>query len=78
MKRTLYENIWERLSAHKQMVLLQGRDRQVKPLSHRFWLKIFNNSLYFNWDILEEKRKLIENLSSLLKPNYQMIMHQKA
>ncbi|MEA2040602.1 MAG: ATP-binding protein [Thermodesulfobacteriota bacterium] len=59
-KRILYENIWERLSAHKQMVFIAGPRQAGKTTFTQILTEDFNNSLYFNWDILDEKRKLIE------------------
>ena len=61
MKRILYENIWQRLSAHKQMVFVAGPRQAGKTTFTQILAEDFNNSLYFNWDILDEKRKLIEN-----------------
>ena len=63
MKRILYENIWQRLSAHKQMVFVAGPRQAGKTTFTQILAEDFNNSLYFNWDILNEKRKLIENPS---------------
>jgi len=60
-KRILYENIWQTLSAHKQMVFIAGPRQAGKTTFTRILTKDFNNSLYFNWDILDEKRRLIEN-----------------
>jgi len=61
MKRVLYEKIWKRLSAHKQMVFIAGPRQAGKTTFTQILAEDFNNSLYFNWDILDEKRKLIEN-----------------
>ncbi len=60
-KRILYENIWKMLSAHKQMVFIAGPRQAGKTTFTQILAEDFNNSLYFNWDILDEKRKLIEN-----------------
>lgn len=49
------------LSAHKQMVFITGPRQAGKTTFTQILTKDFNNSLYFNWDILDEKRKLIEN-----------------
>ncbi|RZB35195.1 MAG: uncharacterized protein SRB1_00963 [Desulfobacteraceae bacterium Eth-SRB1] len=62
-KRIFYENIWEMLSAHKQMVFIAGPRQAGKTTFTQILAEDFNNSLYFNWDILDEKRKLIENPS---------------
>ena len=49
------------LSAHKQMVFIAGPRQAGKTTFTQMLAEDFNNSLYFNWDILDEKRKLIEN-----------------
>jgi predicted AAA+ superfamily ATPase len=71
MKRILYENIWQRLSAHKQMVFVAGPRQAGKTTFTQILAEDFNNSLYFNWDILDEKRKLIEN------PSFYEEVHRK-
>jgi predicted AAA+ superfamily ATPase len=60
-KRVLYDNIWEMLSLHKQMVFIAGPRQAGKTTFTQILAEDFSNSLYFNWDILDEKRKLIEN-----------------
>ena len=60
-RRILYENIWKMLSAHKQMVFIAGPMQAGKTTFTQMLAEDFNNSLYFNWDILDEKRKLIES-----------------
>ena len=71
MKRTFYENIWQRLSTHKQMVFVAGPRQAGKTTFTQILAEDFNNSLYFNWDILDEKRKLIEN------PTFYEEVHRK-
>ena len=71
MKRGLYKNIWERLSAHQQMVFIAGPRQAGKTTFTQILAEDFNNSLYFNWDILDEKRKLIEN------PSFYEEVHRK-
>ena len=63
MRRLIYENIWNKLSAYKQMVFIAGPRQAGKTTLTQILAEDFTNSLYFNWDILEEKRKLIENPS---------------
>ncbi len=63
MRRLIYENIWKKLSAYKQMVFIAGPRQAGKTTLTQILAEDFTNSLYFNWDILEEKRKLIENPS---------------
>jgi predicted AAA+ superfamily ATPase len=55
--RILYENIWKMLSAHKQMVFIAGPRQAGKTTFTQILAEDFNNSFYFNWDILDEKRK---------------------
>jgi len=71
IKRILYENIWERLSAYKQMVFIAGPRQTGKTTFTQILAEGFKNSLYFNWDILDEKRKLIEN------PSFYEEVHRK-
>ena len=71
MRRILYENVWERLSAHKQMVFVAGPRQAGKTTFTQILAEGFYNSLYFNWDILDEKRKLIEN------PSFYEEVHRK-
>jgi predicted AAA+ superfamily ATPase len=52
MKRILYENIWKMLSAHKQMVFIAGPRQAGKTTFTQILAEDFNNSFYFNWDIL--------------------------
>ncbi|MBW2608584.1 MAG: ATP-binding protein [Deltaproteobacteria bacterium] len=63
MRRLIYENIWKKLSAYKQMVFIAGPRQAGKTTLTQILAEDFTNYLYFNWDILEEKRKLIENPS---------------
>jgi len=60
-KRILYKNIWKMLARHKQMVFITGPRQAGKTTFAQILAEDYNNSLYFNWDILDEKRKLIEN-----------------
>ena len=43
------------------MVFITGPRQAGKTTFTQILAEDFNNSLYFNWDILDEKRKLIEN-----------------
>jgi uncharacterized protein len=63
IKRTLYENIWDKLSTHKQMVFIAGPRQAGKTTFTRILAEDFKNSLYFNWDIIDDKRNLIQNPS---------------
>ncbi len=63
VQRTLYDRIWKQRSRPKQMVCLAGPRQAGKTTFAQMLAGKFTNSLYFNWDILDEKRKLIENPS---------------
>ncbi len=71
IRRIPYEHIWERLSSYNQMVFIAGPRQAGKTTLTQILAKDFNNSLYFNWDILDEKRKLIEN------PSFYEEVHRK-
>jgi len=60
MKRFLYEKIWKTLSARNQMTFIAGPRQAGKTTFTQMLAEGFSNSLYFNWDIVDEKRKLIE------------------
>jgi len=61
MKRLLYENIWENLSAYKQMIFIAGPGQSGKTTFTQMIAENFTNSVYFNWDIIENKNQLIKN-----------------
>ncbi|MCP4667069.1 MAG: ATP-binding protein [Deltaproteobacteria bacterium] len=60
-KRLLYEKIWQELAATKPMILLAGPRQVGKTTLSQFISQSFTNSLYFNWDIQEHRRDLIDN-----------------
>ncbi|MBW2368629.1 MAG: ATP-binding protein [Deltaproteobacteria bacterium] len=57
----MYENIWKTLSVFKQMVFISGPRQAGKTTFSQTVAKSFSNTLYFNYDIMDEKRKLIED-----------------
>jgi len=59
--RTPYEAIWKELSAEKSMVLLAGPRQCGKTTLARKLAESFSNSVYFNWDIATDKRRLVQN-----------------
>ncbi len=63
IRRILYERIWQRLSSYKQMVFIAGPRQAGKTTFTQILTQGFNNSLHFNWNILDKKRKLIKNPS---------------
>jgi predicted AAA+ superfamily ATPase len=61
MKRLLYENIWNNLSAYNQMVFIAGPRQAGKTTFTQMLAENFTNSIYFNWDVIENKNQLISN-----------------
>ncbi|MBU0970231.1 MAG: ATP-binding protein [Proteobacteria bacterium] len=59
--RILYENIWEELARDKSMIFLAGPRQAGKTTLAESISRSFTNSLYFNWDIPEQRTRLIEN-----------------
>lgn len=69
IKRILYRNAWKILSSEKQMIFLSGPRQTGKTTFVQDIAKSFSNSLYFNWDIISHKRRLIENPSFFTELN---------
>ena len=61
LKREPYIHIWEDLSSEKRMVLLAGPRQCGKTTLAKMIATQFANSLYFNWDIITDRRKLIDD-----------------
>ena len=60
-QRILYKNIWSKVSKFKSMIFLAGPRQVGKTTLAKIIAKDFNNSLYFNYDIIDNKKKLIDN-----------------
>jgi len=61
-KRTLYKTIWDQLSADKPMIMLAGPRQAGKTTFARdIVAKDFTDTIYFNWDMAKDKRKLIDD-----------------
>lgn len=61
-KRNLYKEIWNRLSADKSLIMLAGPRQSGKTTFARYIAaKDFSDTVYFNWDIAKDKRKLIDD-----------------
>ena len=60
-ERILYQKIWEKLSSYKNMILLSGPRQSGKTTLAKIISKGFNNQVYYNWDDIPSKRKLIED-----------------
>jgi predicted AAA+ superfamily ATPase len=59
LPRQPYVRIWEELAAEKPMVLLAGPRQCGKTTLAKMIAARFANSLYFNWDIITDKQRLI-------------------
>jgi len=59
-RREIYLNIWKDLAAHKAMVFLVGPRQAGKTTLGRIIASGFTNQVYFNWDLVTNKRLLIE------------------
>jgi uncharacterized protein len=57
----MYETIWNNLSKFKQMIFIAGPRQAGKTTFTKILAETYTNWIYFNWDIIDEKRKLLEN-----------------
>src|SRR3989338_7474082 len=60
--RSIYQALWRDLAAEKSMIFLSG-PRQVGKTTFRSEIiaKGYPHTTYFNWDILDNKKTLLEN-----------------
>jgi predicted AAA+ superfamily ATPase len=63
MERDLYRKIWNEFSSYRQMVFITGPRQSGKTTFTEIIARDYTNSLYFDWDIIDDKRKLIQNPS---------------
>lgn len=61
--RELYKKIWKELASDKEMVFLAGPRQAGKTTLAGTIAEGFANSLYFNWDIPEQRSRLLRNPS---------------
>jgi uncharacterized protein len=61
LPRPPYAAIWRELSDEKSMVFLAGPRQCGKTTLAKQLATSFRNSLYFNWDIATDKRRLVAN-----------------
>lgn len=59
--RELYLKIWQELSREKSMIFLAGPRQVGKTTLSKIISRGFVNNLYFNWDIPQDKVRLVEN-----------------
>jgi len=60
IKRSMYLNMWQDLSSEKKMIFLSGPRQVGKTTFAQKIAEGFKNNLYFNWDIISQKRLLIQ------------------
>lgn len=60
-ERIIYQKVWGKLSSYKNMVLLSGPRQCGKTTLAKMIARGFSNQIYYNWDDIPSKRKLIEN-----------------
>lgn len=60
LDRTLYRRVWDEISQEKSMVFLAGPRQSGKTTLARRIASTFANSIYFNWDLIANKKLLIE------------------
>jgi predicted AAA+ superfamily ATPase len=61
INREQYNKLGQELIREKRMVFLAGARQSGKTTLAKNIAKTFKNSLYFNWDILSDKRKIIDD-----------------
>jgi len=59
--RPLYRNVWQELAAEKSMIFLAGPRQSGKTTLAQMISAEFPNHLYLNWDIPEERTRLLQN-----------------
>jgi len=59
-KRELYADIWQEVASHKAMVFMVGPRQAGKTTLARMITQDFANQVYFNWDLMTNKRLLME------------------
>ncbi len=62
IKRTIYSNLWQEDIGQKPMVFISGpRQAGKTTLARDIIGASYKNKIYFNWDIIDNKRMLVEN-----------------
>ena len=61
--RELYRKIWRELASDKEMVFMAGPRQAGKTTLAGIIAEGFVNTLYFNWDIPQQRSRLLRNLS---------------
>ncbi len=60
IERPLYLDIWKDIAKIKSMVFLSGPRQSGKTTLSKQIAAQFTNSIYFNWDLITNKKKLME------------------
>jgi predicted AAA+ superfamily ATPase len=66
--RVLYKELWDQLSADKGMVMLAGPRQSGKTtFAREIVARDFSDTIYFNWDLPKDKRRLIADPDFFVK-----------
>jgi len=60
-ERYVYQKIWGKLSSYKNLVLLSGPRQSGKTTLAKIISHNYTNKIYYNWDDIPSKRKLIQD-----------------
>lgn len=61
ISREVYKTIWQKLDQYKNMIFMAGPRQAGKTTFAKELSRDFANTIYFNWDILDNKKELINN-----------------
>ena len=61
MNRILFQEIWLELTQYKKMIFITGPRQSGKTTFAQMLMESYKNSLYFNWDVIDNKKKILEN-----------------
>src|SRR3989338_669898 len=62
LNRQIYQSLWLENIKQKAMVFISGpRQAGKTTFAQDIIGSLYKNKVYFNWDIIDNKRKLIEN-----------------
>ncbi|MEA3307791.1 MAG: ATP-binding protein [Elusimicrobiota bacterium] len=69
IKRNIGKNIEDILKKHKKMIFISGPRQAGKTTLAKNLLKTFGQGIYFNWDIIKDQKKLLNDPSFFEKLN---------
>ncbi len=61
LDRKTYVSIWNELAREKSMVFLAGPRQSGKTTFAKMVAEEYTNNLYFNWDVITDRRRLMED-----------------